>query len=165
MVSKVYFPRLAIPTAAVLSGLPDLGLALVVLGVLMGVEGVAPAATAPLLVVVVLAAVLAGLGVTAWTSAVNVAYRDVRYAIPFVVQLWLFATPSIYSATRLHGVAAVLADLNPMTGVIAGFRWALFGTSPASSTTIVVPVLVAGGLLVTGLMYFRRVERFFADVI
>jgi lipopolysaccharide transport system permease protein len=165
LISKVYFPRLAIPLAAILANLVDLSIGLVLELVLLVVFGVAfswQLLAIPLLVGLV---VLTALGVSVWLSALDVQYRDVRYAVPFLMQVWLFATPVIYAAGDVPERWRLLPALNPMTGVIEGFRWALLGTGEppllglASSTAIVLV------LLGTGLLYFRRMERTFADVI
>jgi lipopolysaccharide transport system permease protein len=165
LVSKVYFPRLALPAAALLSWLPDLALSLVVLAVLMVVYGIVPtAAIAALPAFVVLAAVTA-LGVSVWTAALNVAYRDVKHAVPFIVQFWLFATPGIYTAHAFKGPLAAVVSINPMTGAVAGFRWALLGVEPPSWPAVAISSAVAVTVLITGLRYFRRTERYFADVV
>jgi lipopolysaccharide transport system permease protein len=165
LISKVYFPRLAIPLAAVLAGLVDLSIGLVLELILLLVFGVG--FTWQLLALPLLTAqvVLTALGVSVWLSALDVQYRDVRYAVPFLMQVWLFATPVIYSAgdvpERWRGILA----LNPMSGVIEGFRWALLGTGEAPLVPLAGSALIVLLLLATGLLYFRRMERTFADVI
>lgn len=165
LVSKVYFPRLALPTAALLSWLPDLVLALAALAILMGIYGIAPALALLALPAFVVLAVIAALGVAVWTAALNVAYRDVKHAVPFAVQLWLFATPGIYTAHDFDGPLAVLVDVNPMTGAVAGFRWATLGVTPPAWSSVAISAGVAIAVLMSGLRYFRRTERYFADVV
>ena len=165
LITKVYFPRLVIPLAAVLAGVIDFGIAFIILLILMAVFHVAPTAaivTLPLFVILALATALAaGL----WLSALNVQYRDVRYTIPFLTQFWLFATPVAYPSSLVPGPWRALYGLNPMAGVIEGFRWSLLGHARSPSSMLVVSVVMVGLLLIGGLVYFRRVERTFADVV
>lgn len=165
LISKVYFPRLTIPSSAVLAWLPDLGVALAMLGVTMAVFGQAPALSLVLLPAFVALAFLAALGVSTWTSALNVAYRDVRHAVPFIVQFWLFATPGVYSAREFGGAAQLLVALNPATSIVHGFRWSILGVEPPSWSAVACSAAVVVVILMTGLRYFSRVERYFADVI
>jgi homopolymeric O-antigen transport system permease protein len=165
LISKVYFPRLAIPLAAVLGNLVDLSIGLLLELVLLVVFGVGlgwQLLAVPLLVGL---SVLTALGVSVWLSALDVQYRDVRYAVPFFIQVWLFATPVIYAASDVPERWRALLTLNPMTGVIEGFRWALLGTGDPPLSALAGSLLTVGILLVTGLLYFRRMERTFADVI
>ncbi len=165
LVSKVYFPRLVIPLAGVAAGFVDLAINLVLLLVLLLVSGVSltPAVLfVPLLVAVT---VLTALSVSIWLSALDVQYRDVRYAIPFVIQVWMFATPVVYPASLLPERWRVLAGLNPMAGVVEGFRWALLGKTEPPGPVMAVSLGVVLVVLVTGLFYFRRMERTFADVV
>lgn len=165
LITKVYFPRLVIPSSAVLGTLPDFLLGSVVLAVLMGVYHVAPTWNVVFLPFFVLLALVTALGVSLWLSALYVLYRDVQYVIPFLVQLWFFLTPVFYPTSKIpEGRASVIYNLNPMTGVIGGFRWALFGQqAPGSmfwlSATMTLLVFVGG------LYYFRRMERVFADIV
>jgi lipopolysaccharide transport system permease protein len=165
LVSKVYFPRLALPAAALLSWLPDLVLSLIVLGILMVVYGITPTLAIFALPGFVILAALTALGVSVWTAALNVAYRDVKHAVPFIVQFWLFATPGIYTAHHFTGALAAIVSINPMTGAVAGFRWALLGVAPPSWPSVAISSGVALFVLITGLRYFRRTERYFADVV
>ena len=166
LISKVYFPRLAIPLAAVVAWLPDVLIALVVLIVVMAIYGIAPAATALLLPGFIVLGLLTALAVGLWLSALNVAYRDIHYAAPFFIQLGLFLTPVTYPATLIHSSTLRLVfGLNPMNGVVQGFRWALLGRGPAPWANVAESTLVTAIVLTTGLLYFRRVEQFFADVI
>jgi lipopolysaccharide transport system permease protein len=165
LVSRVWFPRLVLPGAAMLSWLPDVAIASVLLMGLMLIYGFAPPATALLLPVFIAFAFLAAASVGVWLSALNVAYRDIRYAVPFMIQLWLFATPVAYPASLVPRSFRFLMGLNPMAGVIEGFRWALFGQRQPPWSLMFVSALMVGTLLLTGLFYFRRVEHGFADVI
>ena len=165
LISKVYFPRLAIPLAAVLANLVDLSIGLVLELVLLVVFGVGfgwQLLALPLLVALI---VLTARGVSVWLAALDVQYRDVRYAVPFLVQVWLFATPVIYSSGDVPERWRPLLALNPMTGVIEAFRWALLGSGDPPVAALLGSALVVALLLGTGLLYFRRMERTFADVI
>ena len=165
LVKKIYFPRLAIPLATVLSGVVDFALAFVVLLGMMWYFGIAPTLNAVWLPLLLLLALLTSLGVSLWLSAMNVQFRDVRHAIPFLTQFWLFATPIAYSSTLLPEPWRTIYGLNPMAGVVEGFRWALLGTNTAPGPMVLLSSLVAGALLVSGAFYFRRMEKTFADVI
>jgi lipopolysaccharide transport system permease protein len=165
LVSKTYFPRIFIPAGVLAAGLLDLAIAIVILVVVVLIYGVAlsPAILAlPLFIAVAFAA---GLGVASALSAVNVRYRDVRYVVPFAVQIWLFATPVAYPITLLHGPWRTIAALNPMVGVVEGFRWALLGTRHSPWGLLLVSAASAAVLLVGWLAYFDRVERRFADLL
>jgi lipopolysaccharide transport system permease protein len=165
LIKKVYFPRLAIPVATVLSGLVDFAIAFMVLLAMMWFYGIIPGVailwTAPLL----LLALVTCLGVGFWLSALNVQYRDVRHAIPFLTQLWLFATPIAYPSSLLDEPWRTLYALNPMVGVVEGFRWALLGADTAPGPMILVSSAAAIAILAGGALYFRRLERTFADVV
>ncbi len=165
LIQKVYFPRLLLPLAAVGSYLLDFAIAMVVLVALMLYFGVAPSLTALWIVPLTGLALAAAVGVGIWLSAVNVRYRDVRYAIPFLIQLWLFASPVAYSSELVPAEWRPIYQLNPMTGVIDGFRWALLGGPQPPLGSIALSAAATGIVLVSGLLYFRRVERTFADVI
>jgi len=165
LITKVYFPRLIIPISAVISGLIDFALAMVVLFAMMIYYGVAPTINSLFLPLFVLLAFVTSLGVGLWLSALNVEYRDVRYVLPFVVQFWMFATPIAYPSTLLHDPWRTIYGLNPMVGVIEGFRWALLGTDTAPGPIIVVSSLASLLILITGAFYFRRMEKTFADVV
>jgi lipopolysaccharide transport system permease protein len=165
LVSKIYFPRIFMPAGAIAAGFVDLSISLVILFVVVLLWGVVPPVAVvvlPLLIVIMVAAVM---GVTAALSAVNVRYRDVRYVIPFAVQMWLFATPIAYPSSLLDEPWRTLSAVNPMVGVVEGFRWALLGTPDAPWAQIGVSAAAALVLLVGGLAYFDRVERAFADFI
>jgi lipopolysaccharide transport system permease protein len=164
LIKKVYFPRLAIPLATVLSGGVDFAVAFVVLLGMMVYYGVVPTANVVFLPLLFLLAVVTSLGVGLWLSALNVQYRDVRYVVPFLTQFWLFATPIAYPSSLLEEKWQILYALNPMVGVVEGFRWALLGTDTAPGPLLAVSSLVAVLILVSGAFYFRHMETSFADV-
>ncbi len=164
LITKVYFPRLAIPISAVLAGLLDFAIAFVVLLGMMLYYGIVPTAAILTLPLFLLLAIATALAVGLWLSALNVQYRDVRYTIPFLTQFWLFATPIAYSSSLVPEQWRALYGLNPMAGVVEGFRWALLGKSPPGPL-LAVSVTVVVVLLIGGLYYFRRTEKTFADVV
>lgn len=163
LLRKVYFPRLAIPTASVLAGLVDLAISFGVLVVLLAAYGRVPTASVVWLPAFVLLALITALGVGLWLTALNVQFRDVRYVVPFLVQMWLFATPVAYPSTLLQEPWRTVYGLNPMVGVVEGFRWALLGTATRPAPVIAVSAVMAVLLLITGAFYFRSMERTFAD--
>jgi len=165
LVSKVYFPRLAIPLAAVGSSLVDLAIQLSVLVVLLLGFGIMPGPSLILLPPLFIFMLLTALAVGIWLSALDVQYRDVRYAIPFLIQVWLFATPVVYPASLVSEQTRGIYGLNPMAGVVEGFRWALLGRTGNPGPLLWVSIAVVLVLLISGLFYFRRMERSFADVI
>ena len=165
MIKKIYFPRLTMPMASVFAGLVDFVLALIVLLGMMLYYGFVPTINTIWLPLFVILAMITALGVSFWLSALNVQFRDVRYMIPFITQAWLFATPVAYSSSLLSEPWRTLYGLNPMVGVVEGFRWALLGTSAAPSPIILISFVVALGILISGILYFRRMEKTFADVI
>jgi lipopolysaccharide transport system permease protein len=165
LLTKVYFPRLAIPLAAVLAGLVDLSISFLVLIGLMAAYGIVPPWQIIFLPLFVLLALAAAFAVGLWLSALNVLYRDVAYVIPFLVQLWMFVSPVIYPINTIPaGPLRVAFALNPMTGVIGGFRWALLGQEFPGSYLLTSTAMVVA-LLVGGLFFFKRMERVFADVV
>jgi lipopolysaccharide transport system permease protein len=166
LLKKVYFPRLIMPIATVCSGLPDFCLAFLILLAMMIFYGLHPTAISILWLPVCLALTMCtALGVGFWLSALNVEYRDIRYTVPFLTQLWLFATPVAYPSSLLTEPWHTLYGLNPMVGVVEGFRWALLGIGNPPGPMILLSAFVAVGLLVSGAFYFRRMERTFADVV
>jgi lipopolysaccharide transport system permease protein len=165
LITKVYFPRIALPIAAVLAAMFDLAVASTLLVGLMLVYGIAPDPTVIFVPVFVLLAAATALGVGTWLAAVNVKYRDVQYVVPFLLQVWILATPIAYSADALPDDLEFLAALNPMTSVVEGFRWAIFGTSGVSAAVFACSLGLALVLFVSGLFYFKRTERSFADVV
>ncbi len=164
ILTKVYFPRLAMPLASVLSGMVDMGLAFTVLLAMMVYYGFMPTVNIIWLPLFLLLAFVAAVGVALWLSAMNVLFRDVRYVIPFLTQMWFFITPIAYSSSMLDEPWRSLYGINPMAGVVEGFRWSLLG-SPASPGLILVSCISAPILLVTGALYFSRMEKVFADVV
>lgn len=165
LIKKVYFPRLVIPISAVLSGALDFVIAFVVLLGMMLVYGIVPTWNILWLPLLLLLALVTSLGVGPWLTAMNVQFRDVRYAVPFLVQAWMFATPIAYPSSLLDEPWRTLYGINPMTGVIEGFRWALLGTDTAPGPIILVSAFVSLVIFVSGAFYFRRMEKSFADVV
>jgi lipopolysaccharide transport system permease protein len=166
MVTKIYFPRLILPMSSVFAGLVDFAIAFVILIGLMFYYQVTPAWrllwTLPLFL---LLAIVTALGVALWLSAINVKYRDVNHALPFLTQFWLFATPVAYSFSILSENLQLLLSLNPMTGVVNGFRWALLGSGNGPDITLWISVLISILIFISGLFYFRSMEKTFADTI
>lgn len=165
LVSKVYFPRLVMPLAAVLAGLVDFAIAFVVLLGMMYYYDIVPTLAVLTLPLFVLFACMTALAVSLWLSALNAKYRDVRYTITFLSQFWLFATPIAYPVSLIPENWRILYGLNPMVGVVEGFRWALLGKADALNLSMLVSVIVVVLLLVGGLFYFKRMEATIADVI
>jgi lipopolysaccharide transport system permease protein len=165
MLKKIYFPRIIMPAATVFAGLVDFSLAFVVLLGMMFFYGFIPTVNALLLPLFLLLALTTSLGVSFWFSAMNVQFRDVRYTVPFIVQAWLFITPIAYPSSLLSGPWRTVYGINPLAGVVEGFRWALLGTDTAPGPIVLVSSLVAIALLVSGAFYFSRMEKTFADVV
>ncbi len=167
MVTKIYFPRLVIPVSTILSGLVDFLVAFVILIGMMIYFQVPITLNVLYLPLFLLLALVTALGVGLWFSALNVYYRDVAYVLPFLTEVWKYITPVAYSAQYITGKWQFIYALNPMAGVVQGFRWALLGTALDSSaqTTILISVIVAIVVLISGLFYFRRMERSFADMV
>jgi lipopolysaccharide transport system permease protein len=165
LLSKVYFPRLALPAASVSAMLVDLGIAFVVLLGMLVFYGIVPGAAVLTLPLFVALAYLTALAVAIWLSAINVKYRDITYVVPLLTQFWLFLTPVAYPITLIPDEWRVVYGLNPMVGVVEGFRWALLGTGSADAGTILVSTAAVLVLCISGLFYFRRTEREFADVV
>ena len=165
VISKVYFPRTIMPLASVVGGLLDFAIAMSVLGVLMAFYGVVPTSAVLAVPFLVVMAALTATGVALWLSALNVRYRDVRFVIPFLIQVWLFATPVAYPSSLVPERWRALYGLNPMVGVVDGFRWALLDQPAPSLGLMSVSVLVVLALVGSGLMYFSRAEKTFADVV
>lgn len=165
LVTKVYFPRTILPSSAVISGFIDFFVGFVILVGLLAYYGIVPTLAIVTLPLFTLVAVMAAMGIAFWLSAIDARYRDVRYTLPFLTQLWFFATPIVYPLSLVPGSIRWLYALNPMVGVVEGFRWALLGQSwsldPASLVSLAVVVVVFVG----GLFYFRRTERVFADMV
>jgi lipopolysaccharide transport system permease protein len=164
LVTKIYFPRLLAPLAAVFPGLVDLMMALAILAVFMAIYGVAPGAAIVLLPAWILAGLMLAIAVGLWLSALNVKYRDVRYALGFLVQVWLFASPVVFPSSLVEGAWRYAFAANPMVAVLDGFRWSLAG-APHPGLDGLISLAVGIVILASGATYFRRVERGFADVI
>jgi lipopolysaccharide transport system permease protein len=165
LLKKVYFPRLAVPLSAVLSGVMDFVMAFLVLLGMMFYYGMVPTMNVLWLPLLLLLALVTSLGIGLWLSAFNVQFRDVRYVVPFLTQLWMFSTPIAYPSSLLPEPWRTLYGLNPMVGVVEGFRWALLGTDTAPRLVIAASSVVALAILVGGAFYFRRLERTFADIV
>jgi len=164
MVTKVYFPRIFVPISGVLSSLVDFLIAFVVLLGMMFFYQYQPTIGVLLLPLFLMLGLITALGVSLWMSALNVKYRDVRYIVPFLLRFWFFATPIAYSSTLLSEPWLTLYGLNPMVGVVEGFRWVLLGTDPPRAT-IALSTIIAILVFASGLLYFNRTEKTFADVI
>jgi lipopolysaccharide transport system permease protein len=165
LIRKVYFPRLCVPISAVLGGLVDFAIAFVILLLMMLYYGIRPNWAIVLLPLFIVLAIATSLGVGLWLSALNVRYRDVRYTITFLVQFWLFASPVAYPSSLVPGRWRVLYGLNPMAGVVEGFRWALLGKSQGPGALLAVSIVIVLLIFISGLYYFRWMEAEFADVV
>jgi lipopolysaccharide transport system permease protein len=165
LITKVYFPRLIIPVSSILSGFIDFAIAFAVFILMALYYGIFPTISIILLPFLLLLGFTTALGVGLWLSALNVKFRDVRYMIPFLTQFWLFATPIAYPSSLLSEPWRTIYGINPMVGVVEGFRWAILGTDTAPGPMIFVSALVSLALLISGVFYFKRVEKSFADII
>ena len=165
LITKVYFPRLIVPLASSFSGVVDFLIAFAVLIAMMLYYGLLPTLNVLWLPLFLLLAMVTSLGVGLWLSALNVEYRDVRFIVPFITQFWLFVTPIAYPSSLLPEPWHTLYGLNPMVGVVEGFRWALLGTKTAPGPIIAVSSAAAMVILITGAFYFRRMEKTFADIV
>jgi lipopolysaccharide transport system permease protein len=165
LITKIYFPRLAIPLSSVVAALVDFGVSFIVLLIVMAYYQYWPTWHILWLPPIILLALLAALSVGLWLSALNVQYRDIQHMVPFIVQVWMYASPIVYPVETIpEGLGRWLYGLNPMVGVIQGFRWALLGGDPPDVTTLISVVMVLV-LLISGLYYFRRMEKTFADIV
>jgi homopolymeric O-antigen transport system permease protein len=165
MITKIYFPRMAIPLSSVLSGLVDFAIAFVVLLGMLVYFDISLTLRILTLPFLLLLALVTALGVGLWLSALNVVYRDVGYIIPFLTQFWFYATPIVYSVEIIPEKWRTLYALNPMVGVVTGFRWALLDIGSAPGPVIAVSALISLVILISGLFYFRRMEKIFADIV
>ncbi len=165
LITKVYFPRLIIPISSVLSGLVNFGISFSILLAMMLYYEVTPSLAALLLPFFTIMAMATALGAGLWLSAINVQYRDVRYAITFLVQFWFFATPVVYPSSLVPEKWRLFYGLNPMVGVIEGFRGALLRKGQIIDPMFIVSIIVIALLLLTGILYFRRMEKRFADLV
>ena len=165
LITKVYFPRLIMPFSSVLSGLVDFGISFLMFAAMMIYYGIRPSAAILWLPVFLLLAVLTALGMGLWLAALNAIYRDVRYILPFLVQFWMFASPVAYPSSLVPGKWRWLYGLNPMAGVIEGFRWSLAGKGEPPGHLIFVSVAVVVAVLLSGIAYFQKMETTIADVV
>jgi lipopolysaccharide transport system permease protein len=165
LISKVYFPRLIVPLSAAISGIVDFAIAFLMLVGLMIWYGIRPTVGVLMLPVLLVLTLATALAIGLWLSAFNVKYRDVGQITPFLIQVWMFASPVAYSASLIPERWRLLYSLNPMAGVIEGFRWALLGTKTPDFLAIAISAVMVVGLLFGGVVYFKRMERMFADII
>jgi len=164
IMTKVYFPRLIMPLSSIISPLVDFGVSFVILLAMMVYFGFMPSITIVYLPLFLLLALATSLGVGLWLSALNVRYRDFQYTIPFLIQIWMFASPVVYASSLVPEQLRVYYGLNPMAGVIEGFRWTLLGTGAPGPMVLVSAGMVAL-LLISGMFYFRRMEQYYADIV
>ena len=164
IMTKVYFPRLVMPLSSIISPLVDFAVSFVVLLAMMVYFGFMPKVTILALPLFLALALATSLGVGLWLSALNVKYRDFQYTVPFIIQIWMFASPVVYAASLVPEPLRVWYGLNPMAGVIEGFRWALLGTGAPGGMVLVSAAMVVV-LLVSGMFYFRRMEQYYADIV
>ena len=164
IMTKVYFPRMVMPLSSIISPLVDFAVSFIILIIMMIYYGFTPTLNIVFLPLFLLLALATSLGVGLWLSALNVKYRDFQYTVPFLIQIWMFASPVVYASSLVPASLRVWYGLNPMAGVIEGFRWALLG-SGAPSAMILVSVGMVIVLLVSGMFYFRRMEQFYADIV
>jgi lipopolysaccharide transport system permease protein len=164
IMTKVYFPRLIMPLSSIISPLVDFAVSFLILLAMMVYYGYAPTLNILFLPLFLLLALATSLGVGLWLSALNVKYRDFQYTVPFLIQIWMFASPVVYASSLVPESLRVWYGLNPMAGVIEGFRWALLGTG-APSAMVLVSVGMVIVLLVSGMFYFRRMEQYYADIV
>jgi len=165
LIRKVYFPRLIIPLAAVAAPLVDFFVSFLVLLIMMAWFGIAPSWGLLFLPLFLLLALMTALAVGLWLSALNVRYRDVGHTIPFLLQFWMYASPVAYSISLIPEKWRLLYSLNPMAGVIEGFRWALLGKESPAFAVMALSAAIIAALLLGGIVFFKRMERTFADII
>jgi len=165
LITKIYFPRIAVPIAPIIAGLLDFGLAFLILVGMMFFYGVTPTSALWTLPLFLLLAIVTAVGIGIWLAGLNVSYRDIGYVIPFLLQVWFFLSPIVYSSTIVPEKLRPYYGLNPMAGVVQGFRWAILGVGKPDMADIAASIGVAVILLVSGIFYFKRMERTFADVV
>jgi len=165
MITKVYFPRMILPLSSVMAGLVDFLIAFVVLLGMMWYYKIPPTVNVWVLPLFLLLALITAVGVGLWLSALNVLFRDINYVLPFLTQFWMYLTPVAYPSSMIPTEWQVIYALNPMTGVVEGFRWALLDTGQPPGIMTLVSSIAAVVLLISGLFYFRRMERLFADMV
>ncbi len=165
LITKIYFPRIAVPIAPIIAGLLDFGLAFIILIGMMFFYGIVPTSALWTLPLFLLLAVLTAVGIGIWLAGLNVAYRDIGYVIPFLLQVWFFLSPIVYSSSIVPEKLQPYYGLNPMAGVVQGFRWAILGVGKPDLVDLGASIGVALFLLLSGVLYFKRMERTFADVV
>jgi len=165
LITKVYFPRLILPVSGVTSGIVDFAIAFIVLLGMMAWFGIVPTWRVFVLPLFILLSILTALAVGLWFSALNVRFRDVGHTIPFLVQIWMYASPVAYPVSIVPEKWRLLYSLNPMAGVIEGFRWALLGKESPDFTVMIGSAAIVVVLLIPGILFFRHTERTFADVV
>lgn len=165
MITKIYFPRLILPFSSVLSGLFDFVISFAILIGMMVWYKIVPTSNIWTLPLFMLLAIITSLGVGLWLAPLNVHYRDIRYIIPFITQMWMFITPVAYPASEIPDAMRTIYALNPMVGVVEGFRWALLGNEARPGPEIWISIVIGVVLFITGLYYFRKMERTFADMV
>ena len=165
LITRVYFPRLIIPLSSTLAGVVDFLIAFLVLIAMMLYYGIIPTTTIFLLPIFIVLAIITALAVSLWLSALNVRYRDVRYTLPFLTQIWLFITPIVYPSNLIPEQFRIVYALNPMVGIVEGFRWAILGKTGDSGPMMLVSGVIVIVMLVGGLIYFRQCEKTFADIV
>ncbi len=165
LITKVYFPRIILPLSSVVSGLVDFFLAFLVLIGMMFYYGITPTYGILFIPPLILLAIIISFSVSLWMSALNVQYRDVRYTIPFLTQFWLLITPIAYPSSLVPDKWRFIYGINPMAGVVEGFRWALLGKTNETGPLIIISAIIVTFLLIGGLIYFKRMEKTFADII
>lgn len=165
MITKVYFPRMILPLSSVMAGVVDFLIAFVVLLGMMVFFNIFPTVNVWVLPLFILLALVTAIGVGLWLSALNVLFRDINYILPFLTQFWMYLTPVAYPSSMIPSEWQVIYALNPMTGVVEGFRWALLGTGQPPGIMTLVSSIAAVVLLISGMFYFKRMERLFADMV
>jgi len=165
LITKIYFPRLIIPIGTTLSGLVDFSLSFIVLIGMYFYYGMAIQISIVFVPIFLLMACALAFGIGSWLSAMNVRYRDIRYVVPLLTQVWMFVSPVAYSISQVPERWQFIYSINPMVGVVQGFRWALLGQGPPSGIMIGASVITISAILISGVYYFRRMEKEFADVI
>jgi lipopolysaccharide transport system permease protein len=165
LITKIYFPRIAVPIAPIIAGLLDFGLAFLILIAMMLFYGIVPTSAIWTLPLFLLLTILTAVGIGIWLAGLNVTYRDIGYVIPFLLQVWFFLSPIVYSSSIVPEKLRPYYGLNPMAGVVQGFRWAILGIGKPDLVDLGASIGVALILLVSGIFYFKRMERTFADVV
>jgi len=165
LITKIYFPRIAVPIAPIIAGLLDFGLAFIILIGMMFFFGITPTSALWTLPLFLILAILTAVGIGIWLAGLNVAYRDIGYVMPFLLQVWFFLSPIVYSSSIVPEKLRPYYGLNPMAGVVQGFRWAILGVGKPDSVDLIASIGVTLFILLSGVFYFKRMERTFADVV